>query len=181
MIKPTHRYLLKTLGDEFISEKDGIVVNTSIENAKYVNRYAEVLSKPLHDDSELMAGDVCIVHHNCFRTYYDMQGRPRKSAEYFRNNMYLIPEEKIYLYKRDETWRPIKDYCFVSPCSYNQQDGIYIPKKEEEHVGHVRFGSSPDFKEGDLVGYRKNREYEFDIDGEKLYRMKIKDILVNLI
>ena len=180
MIKPIRNYLVKPLGQGFVTEKDGIIINTGIENHKYTNRYAELLSKPIHDDSELMVGDICIVHHNCFRTYYDMKGKQRKSAEYFRNNTYLIPEEKMYLYKRNEVWKPIKDYCFISPVSYSQQDDVYVPKEEEEHVGHVRFGNSDNFKQGDLVGYRKNREYEFDIDGEKLYRMRIKDILVNL-
>lgn len=180
MTKLIKHYLVKPLGNEYVNEKDGIIVSTGVENYKDVNRIGVVLNKPDFDDSELMIGDKCVVHHNCFRTYYDMQGRERKSSEHFRNNLYLIPKEKIYLYKRSEAWRPIKDYCFISPADYSQQDDIFIPKKEEEHVGYVRFGNSPDFTEGDLVGYKRNREYEFDIDGEKLYRMKIKDILVNL-
>ena len=181
MIKPTRHYLIEPLGSEYINEKDGIIINTGIENAKYVNRYGKLISKPYHDDSELSVGDICIVHHNCFRTYYDMKGRQKTSAEHFRDNLYLIPKEKIYLYKTKDVWKTFKEYCFVSPISYNQDNVLYRPDKvEEEHVGIVEYANSAYFKKGDKVGFVKNREYEFDVDGQKMYRMRNKDICVIL-
>lgn len=182
MTKLIRHYLVKPLGGEYINEKDGIIVSTGIENYKDVNRIGVVVDKPKDDDSDLMVGDKCVVHHNCFRTYYDMKGRERKSSEYFRNNLYLIPKEKIYLYKREDDWKSINGFVFIEPISYSQDSLIYIPKEEEEHVGFVKYltDKSSYFSEGDKIAFKKNREYAFDIDGKKLYRMKIKDIVAVL-
>lgn len=181
MIKPVRDFVVKPLGKEYITEKDGIIVSTGIENHKDVNRFGVVVHKPIHfDDSDIMVGDICVVHHNTFRTYYDMKGREKKSSEYFRDNLYLIPKEKIYLIKRNEVWQTINGFIFIKPVPYNQDSEIYIPKQEEEHVGIVAIGSNSDFKEGDKIAFKKNREYAFDIDGEKLYRMRTKDVVALL-
>lgn len=180
MTKLLHHYLVKPLGREYVIEKNDIIVTTGIENHKDVNRFGVVIHKPINDDSELMVGDICVVHHNSFRTYYDMKGREKKSSEYFRDNLYLIPREKIYLIKRDERWQTISGFIFVKPIVYNQDSQIYIPKQEEEHVGIVAIGSSSYFEEGDKIAFKKNREYAFDIDGEKLYRMNTKDVVALL-
>jgi len=178
MIKSIKHYIVEPIGGEYVNEKDGIIVNAGIENHKYVNRLGKVISKPEFDKSDLMVGDTCVVHHNCFRTYYGMKGEEKKSSEYFRENTYLIPLEKIYLYKRNEYWKPIHDYCFVKPVDFVQDTDIYVPKKEEEHVGIVMYSNSNEFEKGDKVAFKKNREYEFEINDEKLYRMKNKDIVV---
>ena len=83
-------YKIQPLGAEYIKEKDGIIVSSGIEDYKGVNRYGVLVSKPDNDDSELSIGDVCVVHHNCFRTYYNMKGKETKSNEHFRDNLYLI-------------------------------------------------------------------------------------------
>lgn len=178
MIKPLHHYLIEPVGGEYITEKDGLIVSAGIENHKDVNRYGKLIAKPLYDDSELSIGDICIVHHNCFRSYYDMKGREKKSAEYFRENTYLIPKEKIYLYKHEGKWNSTKDFIFIKPVSYEQDFEFYIPQEKEEHVGIVKYSNSTTFLEGDKIAFKKNREYEFDIDNEKLYRMKNKDICI---
>ena len=42
---------------------------------------------------------------------------------------------------------------------------------EEDSVGAAIMGPDTDVKEGDLVGFRPSSEYEFVIDGERLYRV----------
>lgn len=181
MIKPVHNYVVEPLGKEYITEKDGIIVSTGIENHKDVNRFGVVISIPsLHDDSDIMVGDICVVHHNSFRTYYDMKGKETKSSEYFRDNLYLIPKEKIYLIKRNEIWKTVNGFVFITPIAYSQDSEIYIPREEEQHVGLVAIGSNEYFKEGDKVAFKKNREYAFDIDGKKMYRMRTKDVIALL-
>jgi|TARA_B110000977_G_scaffold44505_1_gene60437 co-chaperonin GroES (HSP10) len=180
MIKPIRDYLIKPLGAEYIKEKDGIIVSSGIEDYKGVNRYGVLVSKPDNDDSELSIGDVCVVHHNCFRTYYNMKGKETKSNEHFRDNLYLIPTDKVYLYKSEKKWKPIKDYCFVEPMVYQQDSELYVPKEKEEHVGLIKYSNSATLNEGDKVGFKPNREYEFSVDDKKVYRMKNSDILIKL-
>ncbi len=177
---PRYGVLIKPLGDEYNNiEKVGdveLLVNTSIEDVDYVNRLGVVVSSP---DNHLQKGDIVVVHHNVFRTYYDMKGDKRRSNEYFRDNMYLVPPERIYLHKEGDDWKAYKSHCFISPVDYIQHDTLYrSDEKEEEHVGIVKYSNK--FKPGTKVGFSKNSEYKFVIDDEKLYKMRNRDICVTL-
>ena len=52
---------------------------------------------------------------------------------------------------------------------------IYKPFSEEPLIGEMKYPNeylkSKGVKEGDLVTFLPETEYEFNIDGEKLYRM----------
>ena len=186
-MKPRYTYLIKPIGSEHITTKkvgdQELTINATIENAKYVNRIGEVVSAP--DDSEqLKPGDLVILHHNVFRTYLDMKGRKRKSNEYFRDGKYLVPLEKMYLYKRDGVWRALNHYCFVRPVDYRQESEILRTDKEEKHTGVVAYTNeyleSKGVYNGDTIGFTKNSEYEFNVEGEKLYRMQTRDICLTI-
>ena len=156
-----------------------LVVSTSEEDHMFSNRYAEVIELPIGYTGEVKVGDTLLVHHNVFRTYLDVKGNKRKSNEYFRDQYYLVDPSKIYLYADEESWKTTDDYCFVSPVDYIQNSEIYRSDKEkEEHVGIIKYGSIPNVKKNQTVGFTKNSEYEFEIDGEKLYRMKNSDICI---
>ena len=179
---PRGKYLIAPYGDEYNNTKmigeSSFVVNTSIEDAKYVNRIGVVLSSP--KNFEIPEGSFVVVHHNVFRTYLDMKGRQRKSNEYFRDGQYLVNPEKIYMYNDKKEWRCTKEFVFVSPSSYVQDDKIYrADKQEEEHVGIVKHSSF--HPKGARVGFTKNSEYEFEVDGEKVYRMRASDICLKFI
>ena len=176
-------YLIKPHGQEYNNTKKiagvDLTVNATIENAQFVNRLGSVYVAP--KGSEIPVGSLVVLHHNIFRTYLDMKGRKRKSNEYYRDGLYLVSEEKIYLYKDEENWKTTSNYCFVSPVDYLQSSDIYRDdKKEEKHVGVVRYVNSPLVSPGDTVAFKKNSEYRFDINEEKLYRMRVNDICVKL-
>ena len=120
-MRPRYGYLIEPLGGEYNNTKNvggvDLVVNTTIEDASFVNRIGIVKGLPTTDnETELKVGDIVVVHHNVFRTYLDMKGRKTKSNEYFRNNSYIVPLERIYLYKRKDDWKALKAFCFVRPC-----------------------------------------------------------------
>ena len=46
-------------------------------------------------------------------------------------------------------------------------------------MGVVKHTDSNDFKKGDLVGFKPSSEYEFVVDGERLYRVLTPAITVN--
>lgn len=176
-MKPRWNYLIKPCGETYnnkkkIADKD-FIVNTSIEDASFVNRLGHVCAAP--KGGQIPVGSIVVVHHNVFRTYLDMKGRKRKSNEYFRDNQYLVDPDKIYMYDNGEGWKTTKEYCFISPIEYIQDDKIYrSDKQKEEHVGIVKHSSI--YPEGTKVGFSRNSEYEFTIDDKKVYRMKNTDI-----
>ena len=176
---PRWKYLIKPLGSEYNNKKkigdQELIVNTTIENAKYVNRLGIVLAAPT--EKEIPLGSIVVVHHNVFRTYLDMKGNQRKSNEYFRDKQYLVDEERIFMYDDGEGWKTTKDYCFVSPIDYIQDSDLFrTEEKEEKHVGLIKVSST--FQPGTKVGFTINSEYEFEIDGEKVYRMRHSDICI---
>lgn len=176
---PRWGYMIKPLGSEYNNSKKygevDFIVNTTIEDAQYVNRLGIVSAAP--KGSEISVGSKVITHHNVFRTYFDMKGNQRKSNEYFRDEAYIVDPEKIYMYDSGQGWRCTKDYVFVAPIPYLHNGNIYRSDKEkEEHVGIIKHSSV--YPEGTQVGFTKNSEYQFEIDGEKIYRMRLKDICI---
>ena len=68
-------------------------------------------------------------------------------------------------------------YCFVKPI--RSYDKLSIDK-EQPLVGVLKYTDNtlPNINIGDLVGFTPDSEYEFIIDGERLYRVFTKDISI---
>jgi len=149
-----------------------LIVNTEIYNHQYVSRNAIVKSKPMICDTDIKSGDEVIVHHNIFRRWMDVKGVERNSKSYIDENNYCVKQDQIFSYKRNNKWLPVEGYCFVKPV---KNKNIYSNQQEEELVGVIKQVDTKlkDFgiKENDLVGFIPNSEYEFVIDGERLYRV----------
>ena len=180
-MNPRWDYLIKPLGKEYNNTKkianEEFTINTSIEDASYVNRLGVVCAVP--SGGEIPVGSTVVVHHNVFRTYLDMKGNKRKSNEYFRDKDYLVSPEKIYMYDNGNGWKTTEGYCFVSPVDYTQDDEIYrSDKQKEEHVGVIV--NSSIYSEGTKIGFTRNSEYQFTIDDKKIYRMKDSDICIKM-
>jgi len=71
------------------------------------------------------------------------------------------------------------NYCFVKPI---KEIDILKASKEKEHFGILKYSNSSlervGLKPGDLVVFTPNSEFEFIIEGERLYCMKSKDIAI---
>ena len=71
------------------------------------------------------------------------------------------------------------DYCFVKPIKNTSN---LSTSKEIEHFGILKYSNNSleavGLTPGSLVIFTPNSEFEFNIDGEKLYCMKSKDIAV---
>jgi hypothetical protein len=187
-MNPRYGYLIEPLGSEYNNTKNiagvDLVVNTTIEDAAFVNRIGVVVATPENCD-QIKEGDIVVVHHNVFRTYLDMKGEQRKSNEYFRDGLYLVSPERIFLYKTNEgDWKTTNEYCFVRPVDYIQDGEFLRAQEKEEHLGLLVYSNQKLFDlgliEGDTVAFTKNSEYEFTIEGDKLYRMQTRDICLTL-
>ena len=102
-----------------------------------------------------------------FRRWHNQYGIEKNSRSYFDKETYLVTSDQIFLYKRNDSWKPQKGYCFVNPVMSTDK---YSVDKEKPLVGIVKY-SDGTVKEGELIGFRPSSEYEFIIDGEKLYRI----------
>ncbi len=148
-----------------IDDKE-LVLNTEIYNHQYINRSAKVIATPLLFQSPLKAGDEIIVHHNIFRRWSDVKGREKNSRSYWKDNKYIISKDQIYLYKRDN-WIAMPGFSFVKPLKAINKFNV---ESERPLIGIVKY-SDGKFNKKDLVGFRPNSEFEFIINGEKLYRV----------
>ena len=170
-MKSVYNFVVTPKGDRYNNKKkvDGgeLILNTEIYNHQYVNREAIVISTPIVGETDIKAGDTVIVHHNVFRRWHNVKGIEKNSRSYFNESTYMISSDQIFLYKRDDKWRVPKGYCFVKPLKQKNPLDVDL---ERPLVGIVKY-SDGTTKVGDLVGFRPSSEYEFIIDGERLYRV----------
>jgi hypothetical protein len=176
-------FIVKPIGaryDNKVKVKDKeLIINTSIENFKSVNNLAEIVSVPLAYSTDIKVGDLVIIHHNVFRRFYDVRGEQKNSRAYFMNDMYFCDTDQIYLYKGKDKWKSFGDRCFIKPLKNTNHLNI---DKEQKLIGILKYGNSSlealKINEGDLVGYTPNGEFEFIVDGQRLYCMKSNDIVI---
>ena len=170
-----YNFVVTPLGDRYNNKKkigdSELILNTEVFNHQFINREAKVISTPIIGDTNIIPGDTVILHHNVFRRWHNIRGEEKNSRSYFKENTYLVNHDQIFLYKRDNDWKAPKEYCFVQPI---ENTDIFSLDKEKPLIGIVKYSSI--YKEGDIVGFCPSSEYEFVINGDRLYR-----VLSNLI
>jgi hypothetical protein len=176
-------FIVKPVGSRYENSIDidgkELIVNTKIESFKSVNNIAEVVSIPLAYKTDIKIGDTVIIHHNVFRRFYDIKGKQKNSRSYFKEDLYFCSSDQIYLYKTDNEWKSFGDRCFIKPLK--NIDHLKLDK-ERRLIGILKYGNDS-LKElkinpGDLVGYTPFGEFEFIIEGQRLYCMKSNDIVI---
>jgi len=176
-------FIVKPVGSRYdnsikVDDKE-LILNTKIESFKSVNNIAEVVAIPLAYKTDIKVGDTVVIHHNVFRRFYDMKGKQKNSRSYFREDLYFVDPDQIYLYKTDTEWKSFGDRCFVKPLK--NIDYLKLDK-ERKLIGILKYGNDSlkalEINPGDLVGYTPFGEYEFIIDNQRLYCMKSNDIVI---
>jgi hypothetical protein len=117
--------------------------------------------------TDILPGDTVIVHHNVFRRWHNVKGIEKNSRSYFDESNYFISSDQIFLYKRDDKWMAPKGYCFVIPLK--ESNPLNVDLEKPLH-GIVKY-SDGTVEVNDLIGFRPSSEYEFIVDGERLYRV----------
>ena len=182
-MRSLYDFIVEPLGNTYENEIDienvKIILNTKIESFKFVNNLAKVIQVPLAFKTEIKKGDLILIHHNVFRTFYDMKGEKKKSRSYFENDLYFCNLDQVYLYKNKKGWNTVGDRCFITPIKSN--DSLTLDK-ERKLVGILKYGNKSlealEINSGDLVGYTPNGEWEFLVEGKRLYCMKSNDIVI---
>ena len=170
-MKSVYNFVVTPVGQRYNNTKkvgdSELIINTEVFNHQHVNRIARVISTPTVGETDIKPGDEVIVHHNVFRRWHDVKGRERNSKAYFNEDTYLISTDQIFLYKNKNKWQAPNGYCFVKPVKAVDQ---FNTDSERPLVGIVKY-SDKTVDVGDLVGFRPSSEYEFVVEGERLYRI----------
>ena len=174
-------YIVKPLGERYNNTKKvgnkNLILNTKIENFKVINKKAIVISTPTGHELPIKKGDIVYIHHNVFRKYYNMKGKQQNSRSYFEDDMYFCSPDQIYLYERNNKRYSFLDRCFVKPLSSSK-----LGEKTLKNIGVIKYGnkllSKLGVSENDIVSFPDKRNWEFVVNGELLYCMKSKDILL---
>ena len=178
-MKNLYSFIIKPLFERYdnirkVNDKE-LIINTSIENHRFVSKKAVIVSTPATYDTKIKKDDIVYVHHNIFRRYYDIRGIEKNSSTFFKDDLYFCSPDQIYMYNL----KPHLNYCFVKPIlNKNRLEN----RKEQPNFGILKYGNSSldavGVRPGALVVFTPNSEFEFIIEGERLYCMKSNDIAV---
>lgn len=159
------------------------LVSSSEEDVRYSNRYAEVKALPIDYSGPIKEGDTLLVHHNVFKFYNDIRGQRRSGKSFLKDNLFLVDHDQYFAYKQDDVWYAHDRYCYIKPVK-TKESVIFKNTKEEPLVGLVKIPNENLIKQGvnkgDLISFKPDSEYEFEVDGEKLYRMFDHQIIMIL-
>ena len=170
-------FIVKPFEDRYdnIRQVDGnnLIINTGIEDHRFISKKAVVVSTPAAYDTKINIGDELYIHHNIFRRWYDQKGKERNSSTHFKDDLYFVSLEQIYMYNL----KPNLDYCFVKPL---KNQSVLENRKEQPNVGIVKYSNKSlgalKITPETLITFTPNSEFEFIIEGERLYCMKSNDI-----
>ena len=167
-------FIVAPIGERYnnvkrVDDKE-LILNTEIFNHQYVNRKAKVIATPLLFESPVNVGDEVIVHHNIFRRWTDVKGREKNSRSYWKEDKYIISQDQIYLYNN----KAMPGYSFIKPLKAIDK---FNKEKERPLIGIIKY-SDGTFNKQELVGFMPSMEYEFVVNGERLYRVMNKFITI---
>ena len=170
-MRPVSDFIIKPKGSRYNnSTKVGdtnLILNTEVFNHQYINRVGIIQSTPIYNPIGLVEDSEVIVHHNVFRRWHDVKGREKNSRSFLSEDEYLVPQDQIFMYKTDGNWNAMPGYTFVKPIKSQDKYSITM---EKPLVGVVKY-SDGCFLPTQLVGFRPSSEFEFVVDGERLYRV----------
>ena len=182
-MRSVYDFIVEPIGERYANTKKigetDLILNTKIENWKFVNRFAKVISTPLAIPTPVKKDDIVVLHQNVFRRFYNMKGQQANSRSYFKDDLYFASVDQVYLYKRNNKWMSLNDRCFVMPI---KNKDVLINRKEASNVGILKYSNNAlealGINEGDVVGYKPFGEFDFLVDGKRLYCMKSNDIVI---
>lgn len=173
-------------GKIFDNIREGIIVNSSEDERLFANREAIVAKVPHGYKGDIEEGDTLIVHHNMFVPHYNMQGKYVKSSKHFKDNLYRVDPDGFFMYKKKNgtDWIAHDRYCFVKPIPLLDDGFLKKLGTEEPLMGEMIYPNEyltrVGIKKGDIIIFTPDSEYEFQIDGVKMYRVYDHQVTIQL-
>lgn len=151
-----------------------LIISTSKEDHIASNRFAIVIETPINYSGPISVGDTLLVHHNVFKYYNDMKGVERSGKSFFKDDLFFIDNDQFFMYKNNNKWIAHSKYCMIKPI-IKEKHYLKTHEENESLIGLVKYPNkyliSKGINKGDKVSFKPDSEYEFNVDGEKLYRM----------
>ncbi len=156
--------------------ESGLVINTEIteRDGEFVNRVGKVVGTPLMDNLNIPMGSNVILHHNVFRRWYDMRGNEKNGSAFWNDQEYIVNQDSIYAYDSGDGWISCDKYCFVKPI----HDRYGALNERRNYIGTIAIGNDKTPPVGSKIAYTPNSEYLFYLDGERYYRVFLRDICI---
>lgn len=164
-----------------------LYVDTRFNEFEYRTTEGEVLSTPAKYETGAEVGDMLYFHHHVVIN----GGSPLVKED----NQYVVQYDHehasanqaiAYTSKRTGELRVFKGWSLLEPVEEDDQGSdelIKIIKLEEPAVtqGVVSVASEElsdlGIEVGDIVGFKKNRDYRIKIDGKEYYRVAVSELL----
>lgn len=184
-MKTPYNYLVEPVGERYNNVKkiDGrdLIVNTTMDETdyKHTNRIGKVIAVP-RNGGVLEEGDEVIVHHNTFRKWFNVKGVLKDSANFIKENQFMVGADQLFAFKRGGDWSPIGDTCFIEAEDVRKSEGLIFGRSEglSETEGEVYISNpileAQGISKGDKVLFQEEAAYRFDIDGKVLYKMSAR-------
>lgn len=175
-MRPVLDCIVEPLGGRYnnskkIGEKE-LILNTEVFNHHYINNEALVKSVPMYNPNNLAVGDIIVIHHNVFRRWHNMKAVEKNGRGFLSEGEYLVSPDQIYMYKRDGCWNCLPGYTFIKPVKNIDSLSSNV---ERPLIGVVKY-SDGTFLPTQLVGFSPGDEFEFVVEGHRLYRVMNKYI-----
>lgn len=168
-----------------------LYIDTRFEGGEFNNRVTEgpVVCSPSKHETGVKKGDTLYFHHlvvlneGQVLTGHDKHYLVRYDPEHTINNQAIA-----YKSKKSGHIYTLAGWCLLSPVEQDPTPGeqskvIEVVKLTKSPVRKARVAfTAPWIEElglcvGDVVGIKKNRDYEINIDGNKYFRVRAEDIL----
>ena len=112
-----------------------------------------------------------------------MKGVEKSGRSFFKDDLFFVDHMQFFMYHDGDRWNAHDKYCFIKPAK-TKESVIFKNTSEEPLTGTIRYINdqlkSFGLNEGDEVSFQPESEYEFTVDGEKLYRMFTDNITIAL-
>ena len=182
-------YREKNTKDEVQAGETKLFIDTSWYEYDHVIQHATVkyvpkrISSYFKTDMELAPGDKVYCHHFIAdeKNIIEIHGEKLSKLNY----------GMLYARVRDNKVHMLSDWVLVEIVKDKEEElktksGIWIKneKEKKEQIGKIKYVNSKSiidgFKPGDTVMFIKDADYEMEVEGEKLYRMRNQDILAKV-
>lgn len=190
-IPNSHNDIVKLKGTDI-----ELKVDVKFNQGDYTNRVGTIVAVPMKFKTHLKEGYLVMIDKNLvtFQVHSDTLINKSMFLVDEEKGWYRVPPEMIYMYKQSAEceWQCPAPYAFIEPIKNKeiQTKGGLVHKALngykgfKEQYGIVRYMNNA-LKEqglniGDTVFYKKDREYEFKVNGVLLYHMDNGDILAKL-
>ena len=186
-MKAIYEFIVEPIGERYNNsikiDDTELLLNTEMQNHSYSNRQAKVLAIPTGIATDIKVGDEVLLHHNVFRRFRDIRGDEVNSRSYYKDNIYFASEDQIYAYRRlDEScgcnsWKACKGYNFVKPI---KETKMFSTDFEKPGIGvlYLKDTELEGIVEQDLIGFRPGAEYEFIVNGHRVFRVPTNSITI---